>query len=167
MPGLTPSIGILALQGAFDAHARMLQSLGAKTVFVRKPEQLEGIDGLVIPGGESTTFLKALLGLVRAAGDPEEYFWRCMDGAVFVCAIGANIPCRSKADRSRRNVGAEAFCRETGNADFVPAYAAGHGTIYEWRCVSGAAVRGKAIAQLDRRGFQRDFWHRLAPGGTG
>jgi len=109
----------------------------------------------------------ALLGLVRAAGDPEEYFWRCMDGAVFVCAIGANIPCRSKADRSRRNVGAEAFCRETGNADFVPAYAAGHGTIYEWRCVSGAAVRGKAIAQLDRRGFQRDFWHRLAPGGTG
>lgn len=55
-----PTIGILALQGAFDAHARMLQSLGAKTVFVRKPEQLAAIDGLVIPGGESTTFLKAL-----------------------------------------------------------------------------------------------------------
>ena len=55
-----PTIGILALQGAFDAHARMLQSLGAKIVLVRKPEQLDGVDGLVIPGGESTTFLKHL-----------------------------------------------------------------------------------------------------------
>ena len=55
-----PIIGILALQGAFDAHARMLQSVGAKTVLVRKPEQLAGLDGLVIPGGESTTFLKHL-----------------------------------------------------------------------------------------------------------
>ena len=55
-----PVIGILALQGAFDAHARMLQSLGASTVLVRKPEQLASIDGLIIPGGESTTFLKHL-----------------------------------------------------------------------------------------------------------
>jgi 5'-phosphate synthase pdxT subunit len=55
-----PTIGILALQGAFDAHARMLQSLGVKTVLVRKPEQLAAVDGLVIPGGESTTFLKHL-----------------------------------------------------------------------------------------------------------
>jgi 5'-phosphate synthase pdxT subunit len=55
-----PLIGILALQGAFDAHARMLQSIGANTVLIRKPEQLAGIDGLIIPGGESTTFLKHL-----------------------------------------------------------------------------------------------------------
>src|ERR1700761_1677976 len=55
-----PTIGVLALQGAFDAHARMLQQCGAKTVLIRKPEQLANIDGLVIPGGESTTFLKAL-----------------------------------------------------------------------------------------------------------
>jgi 5'-phosphate synthase pdxT subunit len=55
-----PTIGILALQGAFDAHARMLHSLGAKTLLVRKPSQLALIDGLVIPGGESSTFLKHL-----------------------------------------------------------------------------------------------------------
>lgn len=55
-----PTIGVLALQGAFDAHARMLQQCGAKTLLIRKPEQLANIDGLVIPGGESTTFLKAL-----------------------------------------------------------------------------------------------------------
>ncbi len=55
-----PIIGILALQGAFDAHARMLQTIGAKTVLIRKPEQLATVDGLIIPGGESTTFLKHL-----------------------------------------------------------------------------------------------------------
>ncbi len=54
------TIGVLALQGAFDAHARVLASLGVRTVLVRKPEQVDGIEGLVIPGGESTTFLKHL-----------------------------------------------------------------------------------------------------------
>jgi 5'-phosphate synthase pdxT subunit len=54
------TIGVLALQGDFDAHRRRLEELGAKVVLVRKPEQLDEIDGLVIPGGESGTFLKLL-----------------------------------------------------------------------------------------------------------
>jgi pyridoxal 5'-phosphate synthase pdxT subunit len=53
-------IGILALQGDFDAHRRRLEKLGADVVLVKKPEQLDEIDGLVIPGGESGTFLKLL-----------------------------------------------------------------------------------------------------------
>jgi pyridoxal 5'-phosphate synthase pdxT subunit len=53
-------IGVLALQGDFDAHRRRLEELGAEVVLVRKPEQFDEIDGLVIPGGESTTFLKLL-----------------------------------------------------------------------------------------------------------
>ena len=53
-------IGVLALQGDFDAHRRRLEELGAEVVLVRKPEQLDDIDGLVIPGGESGTFLKLL-----------------------------------------------------------------------------------------------------------
>lgn len=53
-------IGVLALQGDFDAHRRRLEELGAEVVLVRKPEQLDEIDGLVIPGGESGTFLKLL-----------------------------------------------------------------------------------------------------------
>jgi pyridoxal 5'-phosphate synthase pdxT subunit len=53
-------IGVLALQGDFDAHRRRLEELGAEVVLVKKPEQLDGIDGLVIPGGESGTFLKLL-----------------------------------------------------------------------------------------------------------
>ena len=53
-------IGVLALQGDFDAHRKRLERLGAEVVLVKKPEQLDGIDGLVIPGGESGTFLKLL-----------------------------------------------------------------------------------------------------------
>jgi 5'-phosphate synthase pdxT subunit len=53
-------IGVLALQGDFDAHRRRLEELGAEVVLVRKPEQFDEIDGLIIPGGESSTFLKLL-----------------------------------------------------------------------------------------------------------
>jgi 5'-phosphate synthase pdxT subunit len=53
-------IGVLALQGDFDAHRKRLEELGAGVVLVKKPEQLDEIDGLVIPGGESGTFLKLL-----------------------------------------------------------------------------------------------------------
>ena len=54
------TIGVLALQGDFDAHRKRLEELGAEVVLVRKPEQLDEIEGLVIPGGESSTFLKLL-----------------------------------------------------------------------------------------------------------
>jgi 5'-phosphate synthase pdxT subunit len=53
-------IGVLALQGDFDAHRRRLEEIGAEVVLVKKPAQLDGIAGLVIPGGESSTFLKLL-----------------------------------------------------------------------------------------------------------
>jgi 5'-phosphate synthase pdxT subunit len=48
-------VGVLALQGGFDAHARVLRDLGAEVREVRTPADLQGLDGLVIPGGESTT----------------------------------------------------------------------------------------------------------------
>jgi pyridoxal 5'-phosphate synthase pdxT subunit len=50
-------IGVLAVQGDFDAHRKRLEELGAEVVLVRKPEQLGDVDGLVIPGGESGAFL--------------------------------------------------------------------------------------------------------------
>jgi len=54
------TIGVLALQGDFEAHRKRLEELGAEVVLVKKPEQLDDIAGLVIPGGESSTFLKLL-----------------------------------------------------------------------------------------------------------
>ena len=61
-------IGVLAVQGNFREHAAMLRRLGAQVVEVRKPEQLDGLDGLIIPGGESTAIgrLIRLYGLEEA-----------------------------------------------------------------------------------------------------
>jgi 5'-phosphate synthase pdxT subunit len=73
---MTPMrVGVLAVQGNFREHAAMLRELGAEVVEVRLPEQLEGLDGLVIPGGESTaiTRLMQLYGLeeaIRRFADP-------------------------------------------------------------------------------------------------
>jgi len=59
-----PRIGVLALQGNVREHVSMLERLGAQTLEVRKPEQLAGLDGLVIPGGESS----AIMRLMRLSG---------------------------------------------------------------------------------------------------
>jgi pyridoxal 5'-phosphate synthase pdxT subunit len=61
-------IGVLAVQGNFREHAAMLRRLGVHALEVRKPEQLEGLDGLILPGGESTAFgrLMRLYGLDEA-----------------------------------------------------------------------------------------------------
>jgi pyridoxal 5'-phosphate synthase pdxT subunit len=56
----TVRVGVLAIQGDFEAHANALREAGADPVLVRRPEELADVDGLVIPGGESTTFLKFL-----------------------------------------------------------------------------------------------------------
>ena len=69
-----PKVGVLALQGAFVEHEQALRDVGADTVQVRTPDELEGLDGLVLPGGESTTFglvaeRSGLLPALRAAVD--------------------------------------------------------------------------------------------------
>ena len=57
---MRPRVGVLAVQGNFREHAAMLRLLGVAPVEVRKPEQLEDLDGLVVPGGESTTFMRLM-----------------------------------------------------------------------------------------------------------
>jgi 5'-phosphate synthase pdxT subunit len=75
-------IGVLAAQGAFREHARALRRLGAEVVEVRLPQELDGLDGLVIPGGESTTImhLSRLYGLDEAV--------RSFQGALFGTCAG-------------------------------------------------------------------------------
>ncbi len=82
-------IGVLALQGAFREHRQALERLGAEVVEVRLPEQLAGLDGLVIPGGESTTMAKlmAAYGLDEAVEDFYEgggAVWGTCAGAIAV-----------------------------------------------------------------------------------
>ncbi|HEX8086601.1 MAG TPA: pyridoxal 5'-phosphate synthase glutaminase subunit PdxT [Solirubrobacteraceae bacterium] len=74
-PSRPPRVGVLALQGGFAAHASVLRRLGAEVVEVRVPAELEGLDGLVMPGGESTTMTlgverEGLAAPLRAFGKP-------------------------------------------------------------------------------------------------
>ena len=109
-------VGILALQGDFDAHRRVLAHLGADTLLVKKPEQLDLIDALVIPGGESSTFLNFLdeagfLDRLRDFVRAKPTFGTCA-GAILLAKEVENPPQRSLAAldiRIRRN----AYGRQT------------------------------------------------------
>jgi pyridoxal 5'-phosphate synthase pdxT subunit len=79
------SIGVLALQGGFEAHGRMLRELGAKVKEVRTPADLVGLDGLVIPGGESTTIVK---GIESTGLEAAIRAHRAGGGAVFATCAG-------------------------------------------------------------------------------
>lgn len=88
-------VGVLALQGAFREHMLVLEALGAATVAVRLPEQMEGIDGLVIPGGESTAIAK----LMRTYGFYEAIRDRSAAGmAVWGTCAGAILMAREIGD---------------------------------------------------------------------
>ena len=82
--GASVSIGVLALQGDFEAHAKLLRGLGADPRDVRTREDLEGIDGLVLPGGESTAIT---LGIERdGLGEPLREFVRSGKPVLGTCA---------------------------------------------------------------------------------
>lgn len=90
-------IGILALQGAFSEHIHMLRQLDVETVEVRLPEELKNLDGLIIPGGESTTIGK--LAVMYHLMDPLRQFaserpvWGTCAGMIFMAkAIGMDQP---------------------------------------------------------------------------
>jgi 5'-phosphate synthase pdxT subunit len=82
--GPAPRVGVLALQGDFAAHVRMLHNLGAEPREVRVPADLEGLDGLVIPGGESTTMT---LGIEREGlAEPLRHLVRAGTPVLGTCA---------------------------------------------------------------------------------
>ncbi len=90
-------IGILALQGDFEAHGRVLTRLGAEWAYVKRPDELAAVDALIIPGGESTTMLKFLesngfleaLRQLPAEGKP--LFGTCA-GAILLAKEATNPP---------------------------------------------------------------------------
>lgn len=86
----TPTIGVLAIQGDYAAHAEALREAGAEAVEIRKPDQLDGLDGLILPGGESTTMLKFL----KRHGLFESLQEFCGDRPVFGTCAGAILLAR-------------------------------------------------------------------------
>jgi 5'-phosphate synthase pdxT subunit len=102
-------IGILAVQGNFREHGAMLRRLGADVLEVRKPEQLEGLDGLVVPGGESTTFMR----LMRLYGLDEAL--RTFSGPVFGTCAGMIVLDRGHLDLMDLDVDRNAYGRQVAS----------------------------------------------------
>jgi pyridoxal 5'-phosphate synthase pdxT subunit len=102
-------IGVLALQGNFREHVAMLRRLGADVVEVRKPGQLEGVDGLVVPGGESTTFMR----LMRLYGLDDAV--REFTGAVFGTCAGMIVLDRNHLDLVDLDVERNAYGRQVAS----------------------------------------------------
>jgi len=96
-----PRIGVLAIQGNFASHAQALTEAGAEPVEIRKPEELAGLDGLVLPGGESTTMLRFL---------EKRHFFEtlqqyCATKPVFGTCAGAILLAREVINPPQRSLG--------------------------------------------------------------
>lgn len=96
------TVGVLALQGDFEAHARMLRRLGCAVVDVRRPSRLDEISGLVMPGGESTTLLNLM--------QDEPWFpalraFHARGGAIFATCAGAILLAREVRQPRQQSLG--------------------------------------------------------------
>jgi 5'-phosphate synthase pdxT subunit len=102
MQAARPRVGILAIQGDVEAHARVLERLGAEALRVRRAEDLEGLDALILPGGESTTISKGLdrLGLY----EPIQAFARSGRPVLGTCA-GAVLLAKQVENHPVRSLG--------------------------------------------------------------
>jgi 5'-phosphate synthase pdxT subunit len=95
-------IGVLAIQGDYEAHGRMLERLGVEPVYVRTPADLAGLRGLIIPGGESTTHMKILSeeGLLEALRK-----YSAEGGAFFGTCAGAILLAREVHNPDQASLG--------------------------------------------------------------
>jgi hypothetical protein len=109
-------------------------------------------------------------GIITADAPPEfqkAAVWRCMDGQVWACHFGANLPCQEKADSSQAPSPAmEEFCQANPTADYIPAAVTGRATVYEWRCAGGKPEVVRQLFQVDPQGYLADFWYELASAST-
>jgi type IV secretory pathway VirB10-like protein len=90
--------------------------------------------------------------------------WRCMDKKVYVCLVGANIPCYAKLNTSKEpNEGMKAFCTANANSDSIPASDAGRDTAFNWSCKDGQPQAGEQLMQADAQGYPTSLWTQVNP----
>ena len=154
---MTPVIGVLALQGDFAEHAAMLRRLEVESREVRVPGDLEGLDGLVIPGGESTTIGKlletyALLEPVRDLGASGFPIWGTCAGLILLATdVGARQPVLGLMDMTveRNAFGRQIDSFETDlSIDGLPG-GAFHAVFIRAPIVTGVGDDVEVLAKLD------------------
>jgi hypothetical protein len=91
---------------------------------------------------------------------PTAAYYRCAEGHVLVCWVGANLPC-GKANTAKELAAVTQWCATHPNSDFIPMVVTGHDTLYSWRCAGGTAQAGAPVGKLDARGFFAEYWQRV------
>jgi hypothetical protein len=108
--------------------------------------------------------------LVLPADAPSEpllrnSIWRCMNGKVYACTVGANLPCSEKADTRREPSAALVdFCRQNPDSEVVPMTVTGRATVFEWRCAGERPAIVRRFAEPDSAGYLANVWHEIHPG---
>jgi hypothetical protein len=147
------TLGAVAAASITVAHAEQPAAVCAR---IGTDDALRPIPESLVPA------VNATFGTVmptRVAVDTTMF--RCADGHVLVCTVGANLPC-GRANTSRTpGPGMVDWCREHPDADSIPAVATGHDTIYAWQCRDGAPQIGRQIDDIDARGFIAQYWREL------
>lgn len=88
--------------------------------------------------------------------------WRCMDGRVYACNVGANLPCSSKANLDKTPTAEMAdYCKANPNSDFIPMSVTGHETVYSWHCVKDVPEMLEQVSQVDAAGYIADIWYEI------
>jgi pyridoxal 5'-phosphate synthase pdxT subunit len=140
-------IGVLAVQGNFREHAAVLRRLGAEPVEVRLPEQLEGLDGLIVPGGEST----AIMRLMRLYGLDEAV--RAFPGPIFGTCAGMIVLDRDHLGlgdfRTRRNAFGRQIWSFEADLDVVGGDGPVHAVFIRAPWIEGAGPEVEILAEVD------------------
>jgi len=90
--------------------------------------------------------------------------WRCMNSDVWVCFVGANLPCGEQADTSRLpSQVMQTYCGANSGAEFIPAVVTGRATIFEWRCIGEDPSIIKQSFSADSQGYLAEVWYKLNP----
>jgi hypothetical protein len=88
--------------------------------------------------------------------------WRCVDGKVVACFVGANLPCEAKANTDRTPTQeAVDYCQANPDSELIPAVVTGRETVYEWRCRAGTPEIVRQVNEVDAQGFVSGIWYEL------
>lgn len=111
-----------------------------------------------VPASLVPAFVKAFGSMATSALNVEGYLhYRCYQGTVMGCVVGANLNC-GKADVSQTSHGGDDWCQSHTNDANVPMAATGHATVYIWRCSGSRAVPVRRSSPVDDRGFEAMNW---------
>jgi len=153
----TPTVNPTPLQKTFDDPFLYCAAVGtvdtpdARYMGPQIPDEI--INGFKIAAG------------LEASTEPMEMFkqttiWRCMEGQVYACNFGANLPCDSKADTDKTPSQAmDDYCTANPGSDFIPMSVTGHSTIYSWHCVKDTPEILDQIEKVDAAGYLAQIWY--------